>query len=83
MIFMEDITNSTQATYWLGSSVIQNGMGYASYGIRTVLAGRVGFKHIYRTTGGGWSQSSGIRPAVSLDPEIVFGGNATDGWTIQ
>lgn len=77
--------------YWLSSSCVWTDCGNARFNIRRVGyhadifgEGRVTVESsdLMATHGGIYTVYAGIRPVISLKSDVIFGGDATNGWTI-
>ena len=74
---------SNYASYWLSSRCVCCYSSNASFSVRIVYGGYVGYYGMFYSSGSAGGGTYAFRPVVSLESNIQLSGDSTNGWTIQ
>ena len=79
MLF-EPTKDTTKEYYWLASRCVGAGEDYASFYLRSVYKGYVGYGYLALSDGYENLQGIGLRPVVSLEPDIQLKKDDSGVW---
>lgn len=82
MLFRNE-ANTSNVSYWLGSSYVYAHPYNAFFGVRLVYDGNVGHNDLWSSgSGDHGSRSCGVRAVVSLKSDVIFTPNGANSWEI-
>ena len=81
MLFRNE-ANTSNVSYWLGSSYAYAGASIAYFGVRCVDLGGVYDYDLWGSDYGDYGNSCGVRAVVSLKSDITYTPNGANSWNI-